>query len=122
MTVPAMWGDASKHAMREAALRAGFIHKIDSDALSVILEPEAAAIYALDNKAPPLLPDLPICLTGETVMIIDAGGGTVDTTVHACQSKGGLVVLAEAVHAAGALSGSAMVDEEFKYVSLSILN
>lgn len=55
MTVPAMWGDASKHAMREAALRAGFIHKLDSDALSIILEPEAAAIYALDKKAPPLL-------------------------------------------------------------------
>ncbi|KAF5833009.1 hypothetical protein DUNSADRAFT_10930 [Dunaliella salina] len=129
MTVPAMWGDASKHAMREAALRAGFIHKLDSDALSIILEPEAAAIYALDKKAPPLLSEflvafpmgllsrgLQICLTGESVMVIDAGGGTVDTTIHVCQSKGGHVVLAEAVHAAGALSGSVMVDEEFKIV------
>jgi hypothetical protein len=49
-----MWDEASKQAMRRAALRAGLITRVDSDHLTIILEPEAAALHALVHKAPPL--------------------------------------------------------------------
>lgn len=55
-----------------------------------------------------------LCASGEVVMVLDAGGGTVDTTVHSCEARGGHVVLAEVVHAAGALCGSVYVDQAFK--------
>ncbi|KAF5833000.1 hypothetical protein DUNSADRAFT_10921 [Dunaliella salina] len=107
LTLPAMWSDAAKQAMREAALRAGLIRNIDSEALSIILEPEAAVLHALENRAPPLSP-------GETVMILDCGGGTVDTTVHCCkQGRGQAVLLAEAACADGALCGAEYVDQHF---------
>jgi len=51
-----MWSDEAKQAMRKAALRAGLIRVQDSEALSLILEPEAAVLYALEERAPPLLP------------------------------------------------------------------
>ena len=54
--MPAMWSDGSKQRMRRAALRAGMIRTEDSDALTIILEPEAAVLHCLDNQAPPLLP------------------------------------------------------------------
>jgi molecular chaperone DnaK (HSP70) len=47
-------------------------------------------------------------------MVVDAGGGTVDVTVHTCKSVGGSVVLAEAVHSDAKMCGSVMVDEAFK--------
>jgi hypothetical protein len=42
-----------------------------------------------------------------------ASAGTVDIAVHAAEERGGEVVLAEAVAAAGALCGSAYVNERF---------
>eukprot|EP00983_Pelagomonas_calceolata_P069780 1150500-Pelagomonas_calceolata.AAC.1 len=52
--------------------------------------------------------------TGEAVMILDCGGGTVDTTVHCCkQGRGQAVLLAEAVCADGALCGAQYVDQHF---------
>lgn len=58
--MPAMWSDSSKQRMRRAALRAGLIRSEDSDALTIILEPEAAVLHCLDNRAPPLLPGMNI--------------------------------------------------------------
>jgi hypothetical protein len=54
LTVPAMWNEASKQAMRRAAVRAGLVTAMDSPRLTLILEPEAAALHALVNSAPPL--------------------------------------------------------------------
>jgi len=50
---------------------------------------------------------------GDTVCILDCGGGTVDTTLHSCKSAGGHVLLAEAAHADGALCGAMFVDQHF---------
>ncbi|KAJ9522869.1 hypothetical protein QJQ45_023653 [Haematococcus lacustris] len=107
LTVPAMWSEASKALMRTSALRAGLIRTIESDALTIILEPEAAALHALDKQAPPLV-------AGMSVMVLDVGGGTADATVHNCQALGGQVVLSEATCAEGALCGSVYVDKEFR--------
>ncbi|KAL6763565.1 hypothetical protein V8C86DRAFT_245882 [Haematococcus lacustris] len=106
LTVPAMWTERDKAVMRTAALRAGLIQKAGSDALTIILEPEAAAMDALDKQSPPLV-------AGMSMMVVDAGAGTVDVTVHDCQALGGQVVLSEATCAKGAMCGSLYVDKEF---------
>ncbi|KAJ1500250.1 hypothetical protein HMI55_003978 [Coelomomyces lativittatus] len=75
LTVPAMWSDGAKHFTRKAAAFAGLIDDPLSTKLSIILEPEAAAIYVSTN-------DPTAIQKGDVFMIIDAGGGTVDITVH----------------------------------------
>jgi molecular chaperone DnaK (HSP70) len=67
ITVPAIWPDKAKQLTRKAAVAAG----IPEDDLTLITEPEAAAIYctALCEEV-----DLG---AGDTFMICDAGGGTV---------------------------------------------
>lgn len=44
--MPAIWSDRAQQETREAALRAGF-GKRQFDSVSMISEPEAAALYAL---------------------------------------------------------------------------
>ncbi len=54
--MPAIWSEASKQAMCRAAVSAGLVTQLDSPRLTLILEPEAAALHALVNRAPPLEP------------------------------------------------------------------
>ena len=67
LTVPAIWSDKAKELTRQAALTAG----IKRENLTLITEPEAAALYCatLCNEV-----DLQ---PGDRFMICDAGGGTV---------------------------------------------
>ena len=51
MTVPAASDDGVKASMRNAALRAGIIPSEDSDALTILLEPEAAALHMVKKSA-----------------------------------------------------------------------
>ncbi|KAL6763540.1 hypothetical protein V8C86DRAFT_244068 [Haematococcus lacustris] len=104
LTVPAMWSEQSKASMRRAAHLAGLV---DSKALTIILEPEAAALHALVEQVPPLKP-------GMSMMVLDVGGGTADATVHKCKALGGQAVLSEAACAEGVLCGSVYVDKEFR--------
>ncbi|MEW5309675.1 MAG: hypothetical protein WDW38_001544 [Sanguina aurantia] len=104
ITVPAQWSDASKATVRNAALRAGIISKLDSPQLMIILEPEAAALHAKTLRAIELA-------VGDVFMVVDAGGGTVDVTV---EEQGGELLLAEMVSAEGAYAGSTYVDRNFE--------
>lgn len=54
-------------------------------------------------------------LAGEVVMVLDAGGGTVDVTTHLCEARKGTgpVVLSEQLAAVGAFCGSTQSDEAF---------
>ncbi|GFH31526.1 uncharacterized protein HaLaN_30587, partial [Haematococcus lacustris] len=106
LTVPAMWNERDKAVMRTAALRAGLIRKAGSDALTIVSEPKAAAMSALGDDVTPYV-------AGMTVMVVHAGTGTVDVTIHNCQALGGQVVLSEATCCARALCGSLYVDNEF---------
>jgi hypothetical protein len=67
LTVPAIWSDKAKQLTRQAALAAG----IESDRLTLITEPEAAALYCAT-----LCEEVDI-EAGDRFMICDAGGGTV---------------------------------------------
>ena len=82
-----------------------------NEQLQLLHEPEAAALYTLDmNKGEVNL--------GDTIMNVDAGGGTVDITVHEWkQRKGGKCGLSEECYREGVLAGSTFVDDVFeKYV------
>ncbi|KAI8387002.1 hypothetical protein BD560DRAFT_452538 [Blakeslea trispora] len=76
LTVPAMWSDSAKYAMRRAAIKAGLIKSDDpQDRLVLISEPEAAALYCERMCEQVNLKK------GDRMMICDAGGGTVDLIV-----------------------------------------
>ena len=45
LTVPAIWNDAGKAATRAAAIQAGFLRDENDNRLTLITEPEAAALF-----------------------------------------------------------------------------
>ncbi|KAH3891131.1 hypothetical protein DPMN_015220 [Dreissena polymorpha] len=79
LTVPAIWNDSAKQFMRLAAEQAG----ISSDKLTLALEPEAASLYC---RYLPVQKDgessLSTLKAGKKYLVLDAGGGTIDITVH----------------------------------------
>ena len=110
LTVPAVWKDDSKQIMRRAAQKAGLIGEgsEDADRLLLVLEPEAAAVHCQQvmlrqNESAPLV-------VGKTIMIVDAGGGTVDITVHEVKDRG----LDELIPCGGGLYGSKYIDKSFR--------
>ncbi|KAK3100078.1 hypothetical protein FSP39_014408 [Pinctada imbricata] len=111
ITVPAIWEEASKQFMREAAKEAG----IPSNQLRLALEPEAASVHVKDipversenqrgdTSIQPLQP-------GSRYMVLDLGGGTVDVTVHEILADRSL---RELTKASGGAWGGAKVNTEF---------
>jgi hypothetical protein len=91
VTVPAVWSDKAKNLTCQAVSMAGF--DSDSIKLSMIAEPEAAAIYTLKSMKDSAFSDIKVnqqfntfgegnkCLhemqPSENFIICDAGGGTV---------------------------------------------
>ncbi|XP_052765246.1 heat shock 70 kDa protein 12A-like [Mya arenaria] len=108
LTVPAIWDDKAKQFMREAAESAG----ISSVKLTIALEPEAAAIYCRflaaersDNED-----SLSTFKPGSKVVVVDAGGGTVDIAVQEVAENGSMKNIYKA---SGGDWGGAKVDEAF---------
>nr|XP_022296996.1 heat shock 70 kDa protein 12A-like [Crassostrea virginica]XP_022296997.1 heat shock 70 kDa protein 12A-like [Crassostrea virginica] len=89
LTVPAIWSDPAKAFMRRAAVEAG----IDSNMLTIALEPEAAAIFVkhlpvdrrLDGEGGDLFKTF---APGSKYIVVDAGGGTIDITAHEVLNDG----------------------------------
>ncbi|XP_060559752.1 heat shock 70 kDa protein 12A-like [Ruditapes philippinarum] len=107
LTVPAIWNDVAKQFMREAAEDAG----IKAENLAIALEPEVASLYCqhipttiIDNSLSKLKP-------GNRYLILDAGGGTVDITVHEITNNGNLK---EIYKANGGDWGGTKVDQAFE--------
>ncbi|KAL5012116.1 hypothetical protein ScPMuIL_010667 [Solemya velum] len=118
VTVPAIWNDAAKQFMREASEKAG----LTNDQLTVALEPEAASLYCktlpiervvgIDNMS------LDVFTTGTKYMVLDAGGGTVDITVHEVVEGG---ALRELHKASGGAWGGTRVDEAFRQLMIKLV-
>lgn len=110
LTVPALWSEREKWHMRQAAERAGLIGGTpeDVDRLCLVLEPEAAALYCLHKDAASGVSQLQ---AGSRFMIVDAGGGTIDLTVHEVTRGGGLD---EVIQSSGKMCGSTTIDSAFK--------
>ncbi|KAL3871598.1 hypothetical protein ACJMK2_039589 [Sinanodonta woodiana] len=119
LTVPAIWNDAAKQFMREAAIKAG----IASDKLEIALEPEAASFFcqyipvstwsAREQLAP-----FAAAPPGTKYMVVDLGGGTADMTVHEKLEDGRLKELSKA---SGGPWGGVVVDNAFLQMLISIV-
>ena len=106
LTVPAIWSDSSKKLMRTAAKEAGLIRysSEDSSRLLLALEPEAAVLYCLEIEKMQLR-------SGDRIMVLDCGGGTVDITTHELDRN---KALREIIPGAGGAFGSIYVDKYFR--------
>ncbi|RXW25676.1 hypothetical protein EST38_g182 [Candolleomyces aberdarensis] len=85
LTHPNGWEGAQQSMMREAAVMSGLIPDTDEghSQLSFVTEGEASLHFAVRNGFPKS--DMK---PGEGVLILDAGGGTIDTTTYAKRADG----------------------------------
>ncbi|XP_052212853.1 heat shock 70 kDa protein 12A-like [Dreissena polymorpha] len=111
LTVPAIWDEHAKQFMRTAAREAG----IEMGHLSLALEPEAASIYCrhikMSREENSTGADISTFQPGTRYLICDAGGGTVDITVHEVTSD---MKLKEIEKASGGAWGGTKVNDAFK--------
>ncbi|KAK9366845.1 hypothetical protein V1509DRAFT_220241 [Lipomyces kononenkoae] len=105
LTVPAIWDDAGKSATRLAAVQAGFVDSINDSHLSLITEPEAAAIFCAKRGVLELKSD-------ESFLIVDCGGGTVDLIAYEVEDENPFTVR-ECTTGTGAACGSTTIDANF---------
>ncbi|MDI1491919.1 MAG: hypothetical protein OHK93_003130 [Ramalina farinacea] len=108
ITVPAVWSDAAQLKTRKCAERAGMGQ---GSALHIISEPEAAAMYALDIMDPHNIK------VGDTFILCDAGGGTVDLISYTVNSLKPTLSVRESGPGSGTLCGSTFLNRIFqKYI------
>ncbi|KAL8743512.1 MAG: hypothetical protein Q9190_004141 [Brigantiaea leucoxantha] len=105
ITVPAVWSDAAKAKTRTCAEQAGM--GVGS-ALHIISEPEAAAMYALDAMDPH---DIKV---GDTFVLCDGGGGTVDLISYKVMALKPVLNIVEAAPGSGSLCGSTFLNRIFQ--------
>ncbi|KAG9229232.1 hypothetical protein BJ875DRAFT_489111 [Amylocarpus encephaloides] len=104
LTVPAMWTNKAKKATRDCAADAGMGYRPGE--LKIIAEPEAAGIYALATMSRPLK-------VGDTFVICDAGGGTVDLSSYHVKSLKPFIDLGCTSIPSGGLYGSSFLNRIF---------
>ncbi|XP_052793875.1 heat shock 70 kDa protein 12A-like [Mya arenaria] len=117
LTVPAIWNDTSKQFMREAAQKAG----IPDHCLLIALEPEAASLCCrhlpmntFQGISKGFVPFAP----RSKYLVFDAGGGTVDITVHEVQDNNSL---RELFKANGGNWGGTYIEKAFRNMLAEIV-
>ncbi|CAB4438833.1 unnamed protein product [Rhizophagus irregularis] len=105
LTVPAEYSEKDIAIMRECAYNANLINYKYSKNLQFISAPEAAAIYCMEKE-------YDLLNIGETFMVVDCGGGTVDLTTRKLVGNNPLQ-LSEVTERIGDFCGSAFIDEQF---------
>ncbi|RMZ81753.1 hypothetical protein DV738_g2089, partial [Chaetothyriales sp. CBS 135597] len=108
LTVPAIWNDAGKAATRAAAIQAGFIRDENDNRLTLITEPEAAAMFCSKTG----LLNLKI---HDAVLIVDCGGGTVDLIAYEVEEESPFTV-AECTAGSGDSCGSTALNRNFSNI------
>ena len=105
ITVPAVWSDLAQEKTRKCAEKAGMG---DAAGLQIVSEPEAAAIYALDAMDPHHIQ------IGDTFVLCDAGGGTVDLITYTVVQLKPNLKLTEASPGTGFCCGSSILNRRFQ--------
>ncbi|KAL8691400.1 MAG: hypothetical protein Q9218_003366 [Villophora microphyllina] len=105
ITVPAVWSDRAQAAIRRCAEQAGMG---TGSSLHIISEPEAAAMYALDAMDPHNIQ------IGDTFVLCDAGGGTVDLISYKVSALKPVLRIQEATPGSGSLCGSTFLNRVFQ--------
>ena len=106
VTVPAIWSDLAKDKTRQACQRAAGLSATKAP-IHLVSEPEAAAIYALHGLDPHGLQ------VGDSFVICDAGGGTVDLISYTITKLKPILEVQEATPGSGALCGSTFLNMRF---------
>ncbi|KZL82583.1 hsp70-like protein, partial [Colletotrichum incanum] len=105
VTVPAIWSDLAKDKTKQACQKATGL--TTNAPIHLVSEPEAAAIYALHGLDPHGLK------VDDTVVVVDAGGGTVDLISYTITSLKPILEVQEAAPGSGALCGSTFLNMRF---------
>ena len=105
LTVPAVWSDMAQEKTRKCAEKAGMGN---ASSLQLISEPEAAAIYALDAMDPT---DIKV---GDSFVLCDAGGGTVDLITYSVVQLQPKLTLVEVSVGTGSCCGSSFLNRRFQ--------
>ncbi|KAJ6160435.1 hypothetical protein N7470_003831 [Penicillium chermesinum] len=108
LTVPAIWNDAGKAATRAAAIQAGFLRDENDNRLTLVSEPEAAAIFCAKSG----LLNLKI---GDAILIVDCGGGTVDLIAYEVEEQSPFSVM-ECTAGSGDSCGSTALNRNFSNI------
>ncbi|GAB7351670.1 hypothetical protein MBLNU459_g2267t1 [Dothideomycetes sp. NU459] len=108
LTVPAIWNDAGKAATRAAAIQAGFLRDENDNRLTLITEPEAAAMFCAKTG----LLNLKV---HDAVLIVDCGGGTVDLIAYEVEDESPFTV-AECTAGSGDSCGSTALNRNFSNI------
>lgn len=112
MTVPAVWSEKAQALTKEAASRAG-IGQREKDRLFILSEPEAAAVYAISELYQRDISrrnDPNTLKVGDTFVLCDAGGGTVDLISYRVGQLQPSLGISEVAVGSGAKCGSTFVD------------
>ena len=104
VTVPAIWSDLAKDKTKQACQKAS---SLNAQKVHLVSEPEAAAVYALHGLDPHGLK------INDTVVIVDAGGGTVDLISYTITNLKPILEVQEAAPGSGALCGSTFLNKRF---------
>ncbi|KAJ4406589.1 hypothetical protein N0V91_004532 [Didymella pomorum] len=109
-TVPAVWTTKAVNMMREAAKRAGILERrlAGETVLRFVSEPEAAALATFED-----LKNRPNFQIGDSFVVCDAGGGTVDLISYKI-TRVKPMQLAECVEGSGKLCGAVFLDQDFE--------
>ncbi|KAI9829931.1 MAG: hypothetical protein M1819_005903 [Sarea resinae] len=108
LTVPAIWNDAGKAATRAAAIQAGYLRDANDNRLTLVTEPEAAAMFCSKTG----LLNLKI---HDAVLIVDCGGGTVDLIAYEVEEEEPFTV-AECTAGSGDSCGSTALNRNFSNI------
>ncbi|KAF7532041.1 hypothetical protein G7054_g8324 [Neopestalotiopsis clavispora] len=101
ITAPSFWYYKEQNRIRSCAVKAGLGR---SDQLQLISDPEAAAIWALERTTKLKLK------VGDTFVVCDAGGGTVDLASYTIEALEPVIRLAGAAKGSGELCGSSYLN------------
>lgn len=105
ITVPAIWTDQAKVRTLTCAEKAGLG---ESSKIRIVSEPEAAAMHTL-KVTNPQRPNI-----GDTIVLCDAGGGTVDLITFTVVQLSPALRLRESAPGIGGLCGSTFLNRSFE--------
>ncbi|KAJ3011396.1 UNVERIFIED_CONTAM: hypothetical protein HDU68_001692 [Siphonaria sp. JEL0065] len=103
VTIPAIWPADSKDLMMKASKQSGLKQESRPDMFRLVYEPEAASMWFLSDP----MYDVK---TGDTYILADLGGGTVDVSVHKVVAP---LTVKEVSPCTGGPWGSTQIDCEF---------
>lgn len=104
ITVPAIWSDRSKVLTLDCAEKAG----MGTSPIQIVSEPEAAAVHTLKESNPHGMN------VNDTIIVCDAGGGTVDLITFTIIAFKPALRLKEAAPGIGGLCGSTYLNRAFE--------